>query len=172
MSKIITKVKTPEVEEITKVTKILDTNKTIATNEKAMQEKAIVLSEQLEQLGFKFLDSGLSREVYTNDIKTIVIKVSAKQFYNDKNQNEVEVKNYLKASRKIKKFLLPILAYADDYSWIIVPYAEDVRYKDKVLKEFEKKLEEDKVTFEDYGARNCGIFNNKVYIRDYGLEDF
>jgi hypothetical protein len=154
-------------QEIESITKVLEQNKTKILDKSSRILKAKELGKILDKMGFEFVGSGLSREVYTSKDKSIVVKLEVNDTNEPFNQNKQEVENWLKASSELKRFLLPILVYADDYSWLIMPYAEDIEDSDESIK-FKDELMKNDIYYTDFGHSNVGLYKGEYVIRDYG----
>lgn len=159
------------------ITKALKGNKTKLLSEwsesamKIRIEKTKELTEILENLGFEFIGGGLSREVYTSKERDIVVKLEVNNEDEEFNQNKQEVENWLQLSSEVKKFFLPILAYADDYSWLVMPFANDIEGKEEEIN-LEKELRKSNIYYEDFSWSNIGVYKGETVIRDYGYGNF
>jgi hypothetical protein len=163
--------------KIESITKALEKNKTKLLDEQSESamniriKKSKELTKILEDSGFEFVGSGLSREVYADRFRNIVVKLEVNNEDKNFNQNKQEVKNWLQLSSEVKKFFLPILAYAEDYSWLVMPFAPSIE-KDEERINFEKELRKDDIYYEDFCWSNIGVYKGKAVIRDYGYGNF
>ena len=69
---------------------------------------------------FTFFDSGLTRNVFTNDDKTLVIKVLIERQYKDYNLEEAEI--YENASEEVRKEMAETKLVMDGFLIEIKPY--------------------------------------------------
>jgi len=152
--------------EVKNIVGLLNQNTTEIHSCKSRVDKAEELAKILEANGFDFIDMGLSRHVFASKNKSIVVKLEVNEEDNDFNQNQQEVENWLSCPSKAKKYLLPILAYAEDYSWLVMPYCPDVAWDDYAG--FEGKLMRNNIYYKDFGHSNVGMYGERMVIRDYG----
>jgi hypothetical protein len=126
------------------------------------------IDEALKPLGFVYFTHGSERRVYKHVTENIVLKTSR---CTDGNQNEEEVKLSKNIPKKLKKYFCLPLAYAEDYSWILMPKAQT--YKDGIKAvEIEEKLEAifEKAKFNlcDVHDENVGLIGKQMVVIDYG----
>ena len=113
--------------EIVTITQKIDTYTSQELNGRRNNARK-VFDEIMLKHNFIFVGSGLDRIVYANENFAIKIEVGLN------NQNEVEVKRFLKLSDRIREFYIPILAYdTKEFKWIVVPRAKTVECNDFVL---------------------------------------
>jgi hypothetical protein len=159
--------------KIESITKALEKNKTKLLDEQSESamniriKKSKELTKILEDSGFEFVGSGLSREVYADRFRDIVVKLEVNDGDENFNQNKQEVENWLQLSSKVKKFFLPILAYAKDYSWLVMPFAPSIEEEEESIN-FEEELRKNDIYYEDFGRSNIGVYKGEAVIRDYG----
>jgi len=154
--------------EIRSTVEVLSENRTKIINIKTKLKKGRELIKLLRKYGFKYIGRGCSRRVYISKTENIVVKVDICDDADFQNKNEVET--WLNATKKLKKFLVPILAYAEDYSWLIMPYVITLDYDQ--VNELRFELSRNEIYGSDIDKRNTGIYKGTYRVLDYGIEDW
>lgn len=151
----------------------------IQTIEKLESEKKPVkrfefLIEKMSKLGFQFLDSGSSREVFYNPKKGLVVKIQLGLATSNRTEVAIAVLSKYLPENLRDFFLKPIAWDKKKFNWIIFPFVKTGRelYPIFTNKIYKVKAEISKLGINlcDLAEFNMGLFNNDVVFLDYGYE--
>lgn len=135
--------------------------------------------EFIESRGYDFVGVGAARVVFSVPNSDCVVKVAR---YGDTpadngyRQNRVEYNTWTDAPDDIN--LLPVIASADDWSWVVTPEVEmlsDVVSEEEQMERFVDVLQDQLLNADvfvkllDVRVENMGVLDDEVVLIDYGL---
>lgn len=130
-------------------------------------DRAVAKQKCLAKIGYSKIGSGTSRDVYEKG--QCVLKLDHMGGHN--NQQEIRISE--KAPEELRDKIVPVVAYSDFYSWLIMPKAKTEKNMsgkeiDHVADQLDKKLLEVNLKCTDFTLSNVGKLENKPVIIDYG----
>ena len=89
--------------------------------------------------------------------------------------NEKEVNAWESVPEDVKKYFCPVVDYAEDYTWVVMRRADDIRNFSDLSKdqccdiemELEQKMMENNVIIYDVITKNIGMLDDEPVIIDY-----
>jgi len=129
--------------------------------------RAAAKTKCLSKIGYSKIGSGTSRDVYEKG--TCVLKLD----HMGGNNNRQEIRISEKAPKELQDKIVPVVAYSDFYSWLIMPKAKTEKIMsgkeiDNVWSNLLGTMIDANLTCTDFTLSNIGKLENKPVIIDYG----
>jgi len=127
--------------------------------------------EDLQIKGFKYVSSGVSRYVFLHESKRFVLKIE--DINQEYEQNKKEIQCYESLPQKLKRYFAKPIAYAKDYSWILMMRAKtnnDLPNSEiyDIMNSLQRILNENNFWVGDLHTDNVGKIGKQYVLVDYG----
>lgn len=131
------------------------------------EDRAGAKQKCLAKIGYLKIGSGASRDVYEKE--SCVLKLDHMGGAN----NKQEIRISEKAPKELRDKIVPVVAYSDLYSWLIMPKAKTEKNMsgkeiDRIADQLDDNLLEANLKCTDFTLGNVGKLENKPVIIDYG----
>jgi len=138
-----------------------------AINECIKEDGAEAKSKCLLKIGYSKIGSGASRDVYEKG--QCVLKLD--HIGGENNAQEIRISE--KAPEELRDKIVPVVAYSDLYSWLIMPKAKTEKNLsgkeiDRLADQLDRGLLEANLKCTDFTLSNVGKLEGKPVIIDYG----